>query len=143
MIEQLDLNHINYSDNEVSLSSFLQEFGSFDADQKAGISTYCEITQNDKVDKKEIGDKMKAKIDEILKFKQIAQDRAYAEIKVKIQQEEEQREREEAAKLEEAQNPPEADKVSQEEAQPEEPAAAEAEKTRTRNETLHVKKSKS
>ena len=85
MIEQLDLNHIQYSDNEQVLSSFLQEFGSFDAERKEGISTYCEITQNEKVEKKDIGDKIKAKMEEILRFKQIAQDRAYAEIKVKIQ----------------------------------------------------------
>ena len=74
MIEQLDLNHIQYSDNEQVLASFLQEFGSFDAEQKVGISTYYELTQNEKMGKKEIGDKIKSKIEDILKFKQIAQE---------------------------------------------------------------------
>lgn len=67
-----------------------------------GISTYCEITLNEKVDKKVVCDKIKAKIDEILKFKQLAQDKAYADIKEKIQQEESQKARDSAAKLLEA-----------------------------------------
>jgi hypothetical protein len=60
MIEKLELNHITYSDNDQALGSFLQEFGSYDPQSKQGISTYSDITLNEKVGKNEIGKKIKA-----------------------------------------------------------------------------------
>jgi len=43
MIQKMDLNHIQFSDNEGSLKEFYTGFGNFDSEAKKGIITYTSI----------------------------------------------------------------------------------------------------
>lgn len=117
MIQKLELSHVHYNDNEASLNAFTASFGQLD--KLAGRGLEAQVLINSDAGRKadEVGERVKAHLDKILSFKQIAQDRQYAEVKKKVKQEEADRiaaeeaaaaaEQEEAAKQSEKGEPAE------------------------------------
>mmetsp|Transcript_21955 Transcript_21955/g.34103 ORF Transcript_21955/g.34103 Transcript_21955/m.34103 type:complete len:399 (+) Transcript_21955:2478-3674(+) len=91
MIQKLDLNHIHFTDNEMTLKKFYEAFGSFDYGSRKGILSFSSVTSEQGKSKEDIFTSLSQKLTEIIAFKQIAQDRRYQEVKDKIKQEEEEK----------------------------------------------------
>ena len=91
MIQKLDSNHIQASENEPALTSFMQLFGNLDEISGKGITTLEEFTVTEKKPKEEIFEKIEASLKEVFTFKQIARDREFAELKEKIKKEEKEK----------------------------------------------------
>lgn len=78
---KIDQNHIADSDSSNQLRQFVNIFGKYDTDAKKGFKTCVEINTDEKVDQDKIFEKISKSIDDLLNFKQIAEDRAYEELK--------------------------------------------------------------
>ena len=97
MIMKLDTNHIADADGEIALRQFVNVFGKYDVQAKKGLKTCVEISTSEKVEQEKIYEKIEKSIDDLLSFKQIAEDRTYAELKQQIKIEELDKEAAEAA----------------------------------------------
>ena len=89
MIIKLDTNHIADADCGIALKQFVNIFGKYDAEAKKGLKTCVEISTNEKVEQEKIYERIEKSIDDLLIFKQIAEDRTYSELKEQIKLEEE------------------------------------------------------
>lgn len=94
MLQKIDSNHLVDIENAESLLKFASVFGHFDEITGKGLQTAFEITNNDKA---EVSAKITESLNNLVNFKQIAQDRDIAAMKEKIQQEEIEQAKAEAA----------------------------------------------
>jgi hypothetical protein len=81
MIQKLDANHIQASENEPSLASFMRLFGNLDQISNKGMTTLEEIIITEKKEKENIFENIENSINEVFKFKQIARDREFSQLK--------------------------------------------------------------
>mgnify|MGYP000559985617 CR=1 FL=1 len=97
MMTKLDTNHIADADCGTALRSFVNIFGKYDTQAKKGFKTCVEIITDEKVDQEKIYEKIDKSIDNLLSFKQIAEDRIYADLKQQVKIEELEKEAADAA----------------------------------------------
>lgn len=71
MINKMDQNHMQSTDNEAHLRNFFFEFGAFDKIAMKGNPTLRDFVREEKLDKADINSEMNERIDAIFKFKQI------------------------------------------------------------------------
>lgn len=88
MIQKIKLNHMHYNDNEASLNAFTKGFGQLDKLSGKGLEAQVLINSDAGRKPDEVSEQVKQALDKILSFKQIDQDRQYAEVKKKVKQEE-------------------------------------------------------
>jgi len=88
MIAKIDHNHMQFSDNENYLRRFYSEFGVIDQQAGKGIASFNDVIIDQITMKDAVFESVGAHIDKILDFKQIAQDRAYKNLKAIIAAEE-------------------------------------------------------
>lgn len=90
-MQKIELNHVHYNDNEASLNAFTASFGQLDKIEGKGLEAQVMIKSDAGRTAEEVSDQVRAQLNKILNFKQMEQDRQYAEVKKKVKQEEEDR----------------------------------------------------
>jgi len=91
MAQKLELSHVHYQDNEASLTSFTAGFGQLDKITGKGLAAQVLINAGAKRTADEAADQAQKALEKIVSFKQINQDRDYAELKEKVKREEAER----------------------------------------------------
>jgi len=91
MAQKLELSHVHYQDNEASLTSFTAGFGQLDKITGKGLAAQVLINAGAKRTADEAADQAQKALEKIISFKQINQDRDYAELKEKVKREEAER----------------------------------------------------
>ena len=88
MVTKLDLNHLQYTEGEGALRTFYEGFGRFDKPTGQGVKSCYPVSIAAGQKKDETFAKVGANLDAVLKFKQIATEREYQQVKDKIKAEE-------------------------------------------------------
>jgi len=88
MVTKLDLNHLQYTEGEGALRTFYEGFGRFDKPTGQGVKSCYPVSITTSQKKDETFAKVGANLDAVLKFKQIATEREYQQVKDKIKAEE-------------------------------------------------------
>jgi len=104
----IENNHMQFADNETSLGKFYSEFGVYDEASGVGIDSFNAIAKEEKAFKEDVNSELKAGIQSILQFKNLAKVREYENLRavMKAELEAEAKAAEDAAAAQAAQTAP-------------------------------------